>query len=395
MMSAAPLPRILCVDDEPNVLQSLGRTLRRRFDVTTSVGARAALAELEHGPGFAVVVSDLRMPEIDGVGLLSEVRRRAPDTVRILLTGYAELDAAIAAVNDGAVFRFLTKPCAPDTLLAALSAAADQHRLITAEKVLLEQTLHGSIKALTDVLALVNPAGFGRAVRVKQLIGVLAERLGLANRWELEVAAMFSQIGAITLPASIAEKIYNGEPLDHAESLAAARLPRVASDLLAGIPRLDEVRQILIQQDQRWDLAGGSRGGGEPGQPPIGARLLKLALDFDVLETRGLAPPVIVAALRDRTGAYDPAVLQALMDHLGEGLEEQVLDVDLRALRPGMVFAEDVRSATGILLIARGQEVTERLVERMRNLGHLTAAQQSVRMILPRTGHDRSAAPVP
>jgi hypothetical protein len=116
---------------------------------------------------------------------VSQVRRVAPDAVRLPLTGYADVDAAIRAVNDGQLFRFLTKPCPPEELLRACAAALGQHRLMVAERVLLEQTLRCSIKALTDVLALTNPAAFGRGARPKAAVRKLSQQSGLADSWEV------------------------------------------------------------------------------------------------------------------------------------------------------------------------------------------------------------------
>ena len=115
--SPTPRARLLCVDDDPHALAALSRVLRSHYDVTTSTSALAALAQLEGGESFHVVVSDLRMPEMDGVAFLGRVRLLAPDTARVLLTGNADLSGAIAAVNEGQVFRFLVKPCEADALL--------------------------------------------------------------------------------------------------------------------------------------------------------------------------------------------------------------------------------------------------------------------------------------
>ena len=186
--------RILCVDDQPNVLAALERTLRERHDVVTAVGAAAGLTRLERAGPFADVVSGLSMPGMDGVAFLGRVRQRAPETVRVLLTGQADVTGAMAAVNEGQIFRFLLKPCAPDALGKALSAAVEQHRLVTAERVLLEQTLHGCIKALTDLLAIAQPASFGRASRLKRLVERLAVELGVPDRWQVEIAALRSQV---------------------------------------------------------------------------------------------------------------------------------------------------------------------------------------------------------
>src|SRR6202020_1045628 len=120
-----------------------------------------------------------------------------PETTRILLTGETGRDAAVAAVNEGQIFRFLTKPCATDHLRAAIDAGVVHHRLLTAERVLLQETLIGCITALIDILAITNPVAFGRATRVKRLAVDLAAAMGTTGFWQLEAAAMLSQIGYI------------------------------------------------------------------------------------------------------------------------------------------------------------------------------------------------------
>jgi response regulator RpfG family c-di-GMP phosphodiesterase len=377
-------PRVLCVDDEPHVLDGLSRHLRRDFAVATAVGASEALAIIEREGPFAVVVSDMRMPGMDGAAFLRRVREIAPDTVRLLLTGHADLDAAIAAVNQANIFRFLTKPCPPDVLVTALAAAADQYRLITTERVLLEQTLHGSIKALTDVLALVNPAAFGRSTRVKQHVSGLAARLDVADRWQVEVAAMLSQIGCVTLPPQTAEKLYRGEPLTGAEQAMTSRLPAVGEQLLGSIPRLEAVREILAYEDKHFDGGGLPATGLHGERIPLGARMLKVVLDFDKLEAEGMSLELAIDTLRGRAGWYDTRIVEAFAEMLGGAKHTaHVREVRLREVRPGMVFVEDVVSGTGVLLIARGQEVTVGLLERIHNFSNHIGVREPVRVLLP------------
>src|SRR4029077_11303089 len=133
------------------------------FRVETAEGGEAALDKIAaHGP-FAVVVSDRQMPRMDGIKFLSLVKERAPDTVRLMLTGNADLDGAIKVVNEGNIFRFLTKPCPLEVLGKAVEDALGQYRLVTAEKELLNKTLSGSIKLLCDILSMIDPQSFGRA----------------------------------------------------------------------------------------------------------------------------------------------------------------------------------------------------------------------------------------
>ncbi len=360
--SANGRPRILCVDDEEFVLEGLRDTLHRAFDVRTATGATMALAMLREDPdGYAVVLSDMRMPGTLGSEFLREARTVAPDCVRMLLTGYADVDSAIRAVNDAQLFRFLTKPCEPEYLVRACVAALVQHRLLTAERVLLEQTLHGAVNALVEVLALASPAAFGRAGRVRSLVQKLAEEVSLENRWEVEVAALLAQIGAVALPIQTAEKLYAGEVLSGEEAAMVDRIPRFGVRLLANIPRLDGVVAIL---DACRRPAG--RAGGEPRTP--GADVLRIALDYEDLETSGLPDSVALGAMRGR-GSYDLVLLDAFSRVIGVGGGAPIVrELPLDALRTGMTLAGDVRTVAGGLLVARGHTVTEQLIERLANL---------------------------
>jgi len=239
------LPRILCVDDEPRVLDSLTLTLRREYEVHIAASGEAALGILKKSGPFAVICTDMRMPVMSGAVLLKTVMQQYPETTRILLTGEPGRDAAVDAVNEGQIFRFLTKPCAPEQLKAALAAAVKHHHLVSSERVLLQETLIGCIKALIDVLAITNPVAFGRASRVKRTAIEFAESLGYKNFWQLEAAAMLSQLGYLSLSVGLAEKLYYGQRLTTEEQQLADAVPQVAQRLLSHIPRLEPVLQIL------------------------------------------------------------------------------------------------------------------------------------------------------
>ena len=155
--------KILCVDDELNVLEALSRSLRKDFRISIAQSGELGISMIENEGPFAVVVSDMRMPEMDGIEFLGRVQSMSPETVRIMLTGNADQQTAIRAVNDGNIFRFLNKPCPSDVLTSALTAGLEQYRLVNAEKNLLEQTLNKSVEVLVDILAIVNPTAFGRS----------------------------------------------------------------------------------------------------------------------------------------------------------------------------------------------------------------------------------------
>lgn len=364
--------RILCVDDEPRVLDALERMLRGRFTVVTAAGPGPALEELQRDPRFAVVMSDLRMPGMSGIELLRKAGELAPDAVRVLLTGHAELETAIEAVNHGHVFQFLRKPCHPQVVVAALRAAAEQHRLVTAERELLEHTLRGSVRALAEVLALVSPAAFGRAERVRRMVGQLAHRLSAADPWSIEVAATIWHLGCVTLSPSIAERIARGVELDAEERELIGRLPAAAARLIAHIPRLESVRDLLeaVAEAPRDEV-------------PLGAQLLRAVLDLDTLEARGFTLGAAFDALDVALAGYDVRVLTELRLLRGvEGTALQVREMPLAEVTIGMIFADDVVNQAGLLLIARGQEVTIPLLDRVRTYWAGFAHTEMVRMIV-------------
>jgi CheY-like chemotaxis protein len=349
--------RVLFVDDEPNVLgalQRILRPLRHEWEMRFASGGVEALAFLAECPAD-VLVTDMRMPGMDGATLLHHIMVFYPDTTRILLTGDPGRDAAMNAVNKAQIFRFLAKPCPPDQLIAAVEAGVMQHRLVNAERSILKETLIGCIKALVDVLAIANPVAFGRASRVKRVCMEFAEPIQLKDFWQLEAAALLSQIGYLSLPPELVERLYYGEQLSPAEQTLAAGVPEVTMTLLENIPRLDPVIQILVALN--WpDEAVMRLGDGTVG---MGTRILGLVLEYDLLVTQGHAVDVAVQTLRRRSSRFGEALIEQFAHHLGAGSgKNEARTIPLRAVQPGMVIMQDVRTQLGTLLVPRGFEVT-------------------------------------
>lgn len=377
------LPRILFVDDEPRVLDSLALTLRREYEVHLANGADEALSMLKSKGPFSVICSDMRMPGTNGATLLSMAMRMYPETTRILLTGEPGRDAAVNAVNEGQIFRFLTKPCPQDRLKTAIAAGVAQHQLVSAERVLLQETLIGCIKALVDVLAITNPVAFGRASRVQRLAIEFAADLGCAGFWQLEAAAMLSQLGYLSLPTELVEKMFYGKKLTPEEQVLADGVPQVANRLLANIPRIESVLQILaaIETPQNPPPQPVNA---SPGQPnlALGARILSLVLDYDAMIVQGVAPDVAIGSLRTRQGKHDPSLITKLSDHVGtKSKRAETREMPLRMVHIGMTFMDELRTNFGVLIVPKGFEVTESFCERMRNFNEALLAE-NVRMMV-------------
>jgi len=380
--------KILFVDDEPGVLEGFRRLLHKEFLLDTAVSARDGLAAIAAAQedAYAVIVSDMRMPEMDGVQFLSRVRTISADSVRIALTGYSDIQAASNAVNEGAIFRFLTKPCEKEVLAKALTAALIQHRLVVAEKELLEKTLRGSVKVLTDVLSLVNPAAFSRGVRVGKYVQHIVKELHLNTPWQFEIAGMMSQLGCVTLDTETLEAVYTGKRLSAAEQTRYDTHAGVAGELLSNIPRLEAVAHMIAKQDSappsssaRVDLR----------QDPValGAQILKVAIAYDQLLNGGSSHEESLSRLLFRPEEFAPLVVDALADLERETQGMEARKCLISELQCDMVLQEDIRT-DGMLLVAKGTRISYALLARMRNFlrGNMNLGLVLVHVPQPREG---------
>jgi CheY-like chemotaxis protein len=367
-MSRMQLPRVLCVDDEERVVQGLALTLRKAYEVHTALSGAEGLKILRETGGAAVVISDMRMPEMDGAAFLHHVMHSYPDATRMLLTGEPGRDSAIAAVNRAQIFRFLAKPCPPEELLRALEAGVLQHHQVTTERMVLKETLVGCIKTLVDVLAIANPVAFGRASRVKRLAMQFAQSLGRKEFWQLEAAALLSQLGYLSLPGDLVEKLYSGEPLSPEERILASGAPDVARRLLENIPRLEPVVEILAALNAP-DTVLQQLGEGPIG---VGTRILALVTDYYGLLSQGENTAGAVTRLHRRSGRYGAQLIEEFVGYLRpetKRAETGTREISLCSVEPGMVILQDVRTSLGTLLAPSGFEVTPVFLERMRHFG--------------------------
>lgn len=379
------LPAVLCVDDDAAVLRSAQRVLARRFRVVTALGPVEALnvARAAEEP-FAVVVSDLRMPGLSGIGLLQCFRQLAPQTVRVLLSGNADLDDAVAAVNAGEIFRFLRKPYEPEALISTVSEACEHHRALAsgvaavAPAVAPEHRsdgtagLAGHVATLSALLAAFRPDAAECAARVARCVTELTTIATVACAEALGTAAALSQLGCARLPAAVADRIYGGALLSTADRAAADRIPIMSADILAGAPGFEQVCALLT-------AAVGGMCDSAPGGPAthaadareagaddvaLGARLLAAALRRDRYARQGILPSM---PLFDATGLGTGIAerINAVLGHDDAGA--RIRTIRMGELRPGMVLAEDVPSPRGLLLAASGHVVTDLLVAHIRN----------------------------
>ncbi|HOJ67794.1 MAG TPA: HD domain-containing phosphohydrolase [Candidatus Hydrogenedentes bacterium] len=360
--------RILFVDDDPNILEAYQRKLGRVMRVFTAQGPHVGLRTLQEKGPFAVVVSDMKMPLMNGIEFLKKVKELSPNTVRIMLTGNADLNDAMQAVNEGAIFRFLLKPCPSEMFARALIAAIEQYRLVTAERELLEGTLTGMVAMLTEILSWTRPEVFGLVMNLRGFARGIATKMNVEKLWELELAATLCPIGYLALPPEIAQKQGRGEPLTDEEQRALESVPSIGHDLIIHIPRMEQVARVVLYHNKRYDGTGYPEDGVAGEAIPLNARILKVAMDYCQFREAGLPAFECLRAMRQRTGWYDPAVLEVLGAGPGETAQREVRVARLYAcdLKPGMTLADPIVTDKGLKLMSAGTVLTEPMLVRFR-----------------------------
>lgn len=353
--------RILMVDDDPNILSAYRRQLRKQFELDYADSGATAIEMINQSDGYAVVVSDMQMPDIDGLELLCHVRDHSPNTVRMMLTGNADQKTATDAVNEGRIFRFINKPCDSKELAQILSSALEQYRLINAEQELLNETLNGSIDLMADVLSMVNPIAFGRSNRVRDVIKRMCLQLKIVDHWQLEIAAALSQIGSVTLPGELLEKSYAGEQLSHSEQQLIDEHPAIAVKLVSEIPRLKNVGSIiaLANSDQPIDADQVNDSVVEA------AEILRMVLAFDSFSCASSPTEALTQTKSLPQYENQDDWLQALSQAVLSSFV--VSPIATKDLAIGMFLDEELRTHSGMLLVTKGQQITESLVARLAN----------------------------
>ncbi len=359
-----PAEKVLLVDDDRNLLDSFTRQFHKRINLVTAASGEDAIQAITYDGPFAVVISDMQMPNMDGLKFLIQVRMLSQDTVRVMLTGNANLDVAIRAINDGNIYRFLQKPVPIGVLFETMIDGIQHYRLVTAEKELLNKTLKGAVNLLADILGLINPASFSRASRIKRNVRYMATELKLADVWNYELAAMLSQLGCVALPSELMEKIASGKEISRQEEQQFNSHPEIGARLLKHVPRFEIIAAMVEQQNAAPDKIeiGGQLSHAQKGI--LGGQILKVALAYDDLVSRGADDEEALAELKRHPDEYDPLLVQALVAGHG-GARFEVMTLPISKLKPGMILDQNIYSVSGTLLVAKGQELSAAVILRL------------------------------
>ncbi len=411
-------PTLLFVDDEPGILSALRRLFRPHgYRIFIAEGGAAGLEVLEKEQ-IDLVISDMRMPEMDGATFLKEVRARWPNVMRILLTGYADITSTVAAINQGEIYRYISKPW-DDNEIVSIVAEAIEHQNLKRENLRLssltqaqndqlkelnasleqkvaertaelsqalsfvEQT-HSELKKafLTSVQVFAGlvelrsgPAGSqmsGHGRRVAEQARSVAQRLGLsdAEKQNIMLAGLLHDIGKLGLPDELLSKPFN--MLTPEQRTLVMKHPVVGQNILLGIDKFKEAAILVRHHHESYD------GNGFPDHLagiaiPQGSRILQVVNEYDsliigTLVQRPLKPAEALNFLIDNRGKrYDPAVVDAFATLLAETVKSGFTEIPLRTmhLKSGMLLSRDLMHRDGYLLLAKGTSLTAEIISQL------------------------------
>ncbi len=422
-------PTLLCVDDEPNILSSLRRLFRGQgYRVLTADSGAAGLAVLEQDE-VDIVISDMRMPEMDGAQFLEKVRERWPESIRLLLTGYSDISAILAAINRGEIYRYITKPWDDNDIMLVVRHAIER-RVLEREKERLEQltlrqneelrTLNLSLEAKVEARTIAlkkshdamvaandklksnfittikifasmiemrggNMAGHSR--RVADLARRIATKMGLDARetQEIFIASLLHDIGKMGFSDEMLEMPVN---LMNGEKLGLFRKhPLHAQQLLMPLEDLRGVATIIGAHMEQFDGSGFPEGISGL-SIPFGARILAVASDYDNLQhgalvQRKVDPEAARQLIYDRSGKrYDPAVVAAFRVLLDGEPVEQIRDIPVLSgeLLPGMVLSCDLLSKEGLMLLSAEHVLDERNIKQVIDFESKSGGRLTIRV---------------
>lgn len=284
--------KILIVDDEPANLRLLERVFRREYQIITASSGVEAL-ELLARYDVAVIISDQRMPQMTGIEFLKRASEIRPNTVRIILTGYTDVNALVEVINSGIIYKYVSKPWVNEDLQQTVSRALEhyetnkrQHELVLHNERLylrLKETRQAIIALIADTLDLNSNYSREHAARVSSYATIIGQRLDLeaGEIEQLSFAAHLHEAGIVETSNSNS-MLTNKEQIFAAETKGLERAVR----MLEAVPHMDEVALILRCRDERFDGNGFPHGLGDE-QIPLLARILTVACAYDKM----ICPP--------------------------------------------------------------------------------------------------------
>lgn len=376
-----PIPRILVVDDDNVLLKIFKHSLdKNRFEFDAAVNGETALEKLVDGASYDVIVSDMLMPGIDGLELLKRCRASYPDTVRILLTGSNDTKLIAEAINQADAFRFIPKPIEPAKLNQTVQDAVKHHQLILAEKECLQNTLVQSVDALVKILEMTNGVAFALTEHVREYALQIGKMVGAPRLWGLEISALLSQLGCVTVPELTLEHFYWGESLSPKEETMVRGHGEVARRIISNIPRLEEVSEVVACAAKPVDLKGFEAGN----VIAIHATIIRFATEIDMLHRRGKSKDEILEHFKKLPLRYPKVLIDFFEGCELIATKLIMIELEVDQIKNGMYIHEDVKTREGMLIVSKGYRVNETVRNRLINFAEEGSIDHTVKVLISR-----------
>jgi response regulator RpfG family c-di-GMP phosphodiesterase len=302
-----------------------------------------------------------------------------------MLTGNADQHTASVAVNNAGVFRFVNKPCSIEDIIFVIDDALEQYRLLIAEKELLQNTLSGSIKVLTDLLSFLNPTSFGSTLNYREIIRSVTSKLGIVNSWDIELAMMLSDIGTFMVPKELLEKEKQNQLLKETEIKILERIPETGKKLISNIPRLEKVAEAIYYSKKNYDGSGFPKDDISGEAISISARIIHILKDYDRYLKLKEFPEYAFEMLEIKKNLYDPNILEVVKEVLNlkklnevSKIETKIFEVTTKQLFPGQIILEDIYTNDEVLLVKKGTEISETMIHRIANYGAISGIRAPI-----------------
>lgn len=386
-------PLVLSVDDESNIVRAIKRTLRRsNVDVMTAESGADGLKLMDEHV-FDVIISDMRMPKMTGAKFLAEAAKKQPDTKRVLLTGYSDIESTIEAINEGGISMYLTKPWDDEKLIAVVEDAVKVKQLeaknssLEALKSELETALADLSQSHDTIVALL-----GNAIGMRDKVGsefnenklalaeMMARRSNLSEEevGHIRTAMTLHRIGRMSLPDVLLSKPY--VQMDQEERKLFDQHPVFGEAVLMGLPEMQPVTRLIRHQNELWNGQGSPDGlAGET--LPTGAAIIMLVRDYydmrsGLFDVATLEEDDAQNLIRKFSGErYSPEMAELLMDCLESIDKEDIAEtiIEMGELKRGMVLSRDLKTENGVLLLGKNQALTRDLIEKITRVFQSTA----------------------
>lgn len=358
------------IDDDKDILASYQVNLRKDFIVRIASNANQAMEILKAENDIGVIVTDYKMPDINGVNLLKMIRQIYPDPIRIMITGFADMQIAVNAVNEGSIFRFLTKPMPTPELKQIIHDALIQYNLKKNEKELLNNTLKGTLKLLIDLISLSIPQSLNIGSQARAVARKIGVKTGDIELWELEVASLLSNIGLLLLPNDIIQKKAEGKDLSSSEAAVFNSHPELGANLLKNIPRFEKISDAILHMNNNYSSKNDVNIANE--SIPIYSRILKISNDYIQYIQLNKTPLEAYEKMLEIYYQYDPKLLELLLSEVvGSENNRKIKQIQLMELKSGMVVAKDIVDERETVLFKKDKEITEPIIIRLQQISNV------------------------